>query len=103
MPFSRASAVMASWISRDMCSMLLGLDEVGSGDGVVRDGDDAGVGGDRHLRLRGTHELTGERLVAVGRLAGANPGAAADEAAGGVRLGGRGVGGGGRDGEGVLL
>src|SRR3954447_15236174 len=60
MPFSRARAVMASRISRDMVLRLLGLDEVGSGDGVVRDGDHAGAGGDRHLRLGSSHELAGE-------------------------------------------
>src|SRR3954466_2627948 len=79
MPFSRASAVMASRISRDMVLMLLGLDEVGSGDGVVRNGDDAAACGDRHLRLGSSHELAGERLVAVVLLTGADPCAATDE------------------------
>src|SRR3954447_21993832 len=65
LPFSRASAVMASRISRDMVLLLLGLDEVGSGDGVVRDRDDAGAGRHRDLGLGGAHQLAGERLVAV--------------------------------------
>ena len=78
MPFSRASACMASRISRDMG---YSLDEVGSGDGVVRDRDDAGVGGDRDLRLGGSDELTGEGPVPLARLAGADPRAAAEEPA----------------------
>jgi len=48
-----------------MVLLLLRLDEVGSGDGVVRNGDDARARGDRHLRLGSSHELAGERLVAV--------------------------------------
>src|SRR4051794_14021395 len=86
MPFSRANAVMASRISRDMVLLLLGLDEVGSGDGVVRDGDDAGAGGDRHLRLGSSHELAGERLVAIVLVAGANASAPTDEAPEVLRL-----------------
>src|SRR5690349_7166831 len=69
MPFSRASAVMASRISRDMVLLLLGLDEVGSGDRVVRDRHDAGACRDRDLGLGRAHQLAGERLVAVVRLA----------------------------------
>src|SRR3954468_5096363 len=79
MPFSRPSAVMASRISRDMVPLLLRLDEVGSGDGVVRDRDDAGAGGDRHLRLGSSHELAGERLVAVVRFARSHAGTPTDE------------------------
>ena len=48
---------MASRISRDM---RLLLDEVGTVDVVVRDRDDAGVGGDRHLGVGGPDELAGE-------------------------------------------
>src|SRR4051794_7012077 len=80
MPFSRARAVMASRISRDMVLLLLGLDEVGSRDGVVRDRDDAGAGGDRHLRLRGADELAGERLVPVVLFTRAHARPAPDEA-----------------------
>src|SRR5919199_173886 len=87
MRFSTASAFMASTISRDMAVLL--LDEVGSADVGVRDGDDAVVGGDRHLRVGGADELAGERRVAVTRLARANAGAAAEEAPEVVRLGQR--------------
>src|SRR4051794_15890908 len=103
MPFSRARAVMASRISRDMVLLLLGLDEVGSRDGVVRDRDDAGAGGDRHLRLGSSHELAGERLVAVVLLARAHASSPTDEPPEVLRLAegplrtGRG------DGEAVLL
>src|SRR5918993_4458549 len=62
MPFSRASAVMASRISRDI---ELLLHEVRSCDVAVRDGDDAGVGGDRHRVVRGADQLARERAVAV--------------------------------------
>src|SRR5947209_11852290 len=62
MPFSRASAPMASRISRDMCLLL---DEVGAGDVAVGDGDDPGRGGDRHLGIRGADQLAGEGTVAV--------------------------------------
>src|ERR1700712_851439 len=79
MPFSAARAVMASRMSRDMRLLLLGLDEVGSGDGVVREGDDARACSDRHLRLGGAHELAGERLVAVVLLASANASAPTNE------------------------
>src|SRR5215218_2815511 len=79
MPFSRASACMASTISRDMGGLL--LDEVRTVDVGVRDGDHAGRGGDRHLAVRGADELAREALVAVARLAGADAGAAAEEAA----------------------
>src|SRR3954454_18932745 len=103
MPFSRARAVMASRISRDMVLVLLGLDEVGSGDGVVRDGDDAGCGSDRHLRIGSSHELAGERLVAVELLARADAGTTTDEPPEVVRLARRALGAGGRHGEPVLL
>src|SRR3954471_16544552 len=79
MPFSRARAVMASRISRDMVLLLLGLDEVGSGDGVVRDRHDAGAGGDRDLGLGRSHQLAGERLAAVVLVARAHAGSATDE------------------------
>src|SRR5262245_55838271 len=85
MPFSTASAFMASTISRDMSVLL--LDEVGTADRGVRDGDDAVVGGDRHLRVGGADELAGEGRVAVARLAGADAGTAAQEAPEVVRLG----------------
>src|SRR5664279_2179859 len=56
-PFSRASACMASRISRDMALLL---DQVGSADLRVGDRDDAAVGGQGDLLLRGSHELPGE-------------------------------------------
>src|SRR6476659_4051366 len=86
-PFSTASAFMASRISRDMSVLL--LDEVGSADVGVRDGDDPVVGGDGDLRVVGADELAGEGRVAVAGVAGANPGAAAEEAAVVRRLGQR--------------
>src|SRR3954467_14944314 len=100
--FSRPRAVIASRISRDM-DWLLGLDEVGTGDVVVRDGDHAGVGGDRHLVVRGSHELAGERPPALVLVAGAHAGAPADEAAEVVGLGERPLDPGRRDREAVVL
>src|SRR5438046_718566 len=87
MPFSRASACMASRISRDMCGLL--LDEVRSVDVGVRDRDDPVVGGDRHGVVAGAHQLTGERLVAFPGLARPDAGAAAEEAAVVIGLGQR--------------
>src|SRR4051794_10272935 len=85
MPFSRASAPMASRISRDIVGLL--LDEVGAGDVVVRDGDNPGGGGDRHLGIRGADELAGEGMVAVAAGAGAHAGAPAEVATEVVGLG----------------
>src|SRR4051794_24272156 len=103
MPFSRASAVIASRISRDIRVRLLGLDEVGSEDGVVRDGGDAAACGDRHLRVRRADELAGERLVTVELLARTHAGAAPDERAEVRRLGERPLRAGRRDGQRVVL
>src|SRR3954453_7813279 len=87
MPFSTASAFMASTISRDMSVLL--LDEVGSADVGVRDGDHAVLGCDRHLRVGGADELAGEGHVAIARVAETDAGAAAEEAPEMVRLGQR--------------
>src|SRR3954451_2767693 len=86
MPFSRPRTVIASRISRDMWLLL---DEVGTLDLGVRDGDDAAVGGDRDLLVRGADELAGEGSVAVDGVAGAHAGMAAEEAAEGLGLGQR--------------
>src|ERR1051325_3103104 len=103
MPFSRASAVMASRMSRDMRLLLLGLDEVGSGDVAVRDRDHAGAGRDRDLRLGSSHELAGERLVAVVLLARAPAGPGTDEPPEVIRLAERPLGARRGDGQPVLL
>ena len=58
----------------------------------VRDRDDAGVGGDRHLVVGGADELAGERRVAVVRARACARGAAAEEAAEVVGLGQRALG-----------
>src|SRR3954451_21355974 len=79
MPFSRASACMASRISRDMCVLL--LDEVRTVDVGVRNRDDPAVGGDRHGVGAGAHQLTGERLMSIALLARPDAGAAAEKAA----------------------
>src|ERR671933_140335 len=86
MPFSRASACMASRISRDMALLL---DEVRTVDVGVRDGDHAGGGGDRHLVVGRADELPGEGLVAVARLPRADAGTAAEVAVEVRRLGQR--------------
>src|SRR5689334_17845695 len=87
MPFSTARAFMASTISRDMALLL--LDEVGLADVGVRDGDEAGVGGDRDLRLARADELAREGRVAVAGLARAHAGAPSEEATEVVGLGER--------------
>src|SRR5947207_14042595 len=57
MPFSRASACMASRISRDTACLV--LEQVGAVDVRVRDRDHAAVGGERDLLLGGPDELAG--------------------------------------------
>jgi hypothetical protein len=52
------------------------LDQVRTVDFRVGDRDHAGVGGDRDLGVGGADELSGERLVPVDRVAGANAGPA---------------------------
>src|SRR5687768_11516339 len=86
MPFSRASAVIASRISRDMWLLL---HQVRTRDVGVRDGDDAAVGGDRHGVVGGADELPREALVTVVVAARAHTGALADEATEVLRLGER--------------
>src|SRR5450759_1343832 len=66
MPFSRASACMASRISRDISGPPLLLDEVRTTDLRVGDRDDAPVGGEGDLAVGSSHELSGEALGALG-------------------------------------
>src|SRR3954447_2553422 len=84
--FSRASAPIASRISRDM---RLLLDEVGAGDVAVGDGDDPGGGGDRDLGLRRADELARERAMTVARVARAHARTASEVPAEVVGLGQR--------------
>src|SRR5215212_10891786 len=100
MPFSRASAVIASRISRDMWLLL---HQVRSGDVGVRDGDHAAVGGDRDRVVGGADELPREAVVSVVVAAGAHARLAADEATEVLRLGERALRTGARDLERVLL
>src|SRR5260370_31347477 len=88
MPFSRASAFMASRISRDMPLLL---DEVGTTNVAVWDCDDTLLGGDRDLLVRCADELAGDawvRAIRGRRTAGggAHTRAPADEPAGVVGL-----------------
>jgi hypothetical protein len=50
-------------------------------DVVIRDGDHAGIGGDRHLPLGGSDQTAGEAAMAVARLTRAHAHAAAREPA----------------------
>src|SRR5918997_3939589 len=61
-PFSRSRTWTASTISFDIA---LALQQVASLDVGVRDRDDARVGGDRHLVLRGADELPREAREAT--------------------------------------
>src|SRR6185312_5609954 len=89
MPFSRASACIASRISRDIAGFLL-LDQVGTANLRVRDRDHAAVRGERHLILGSPHQLSCEaahrarrtvrRTVDGPRMAHAHTRAPADEA-----------------------
>src|SRR4051794_30124079 len=79
MPFSRASACIASRISRDMFGLL--LDKVRTVDVGVRDRDDPGVRGNGHRVVACAHQLPGERPVPLCGLTRANARTPAKEAA----------------------
>src|SRR5439155_1630955 len=66
MPFSRASACMASRISRDTLSVL---EQVRTADFRVRDRDHVPVSGQGHLVLGGGEQLAGEAAHLRGRRA----------------------------------
>src|SRR3954471_9831308 len=79
MPLSCARARMASTISWDMWRSF--LNEVGTMDLGVRDGDHPGVGGDGDLVVRRAEQLAGEAAAPVVLAARAHARGAADEAA----------------------
>src|ERR1700733_1140083 len=79
MPFSRASAFIASRISRDMCLLL---HQVGSLDGRIGNRDDSVGRGERALVRVRPHELTRDTRALTDHHAGRGPHlrAATDEA-----------------------
>src|SRR5437588_9224140 len=85
--FSAARPRTASTISRDMA--LVSRDQVGAGDVLVGDRDHPVARGNRHVALRGPHELASDTLVVIARLAQPHACAATEKARVVGRLGQR--------------